>query len=85
MAAPPPGNGGVPCRHELPCDCGSPATLARTQYTQALTVLADHLRRQHLTNQGVTSPLPWRHLNRPEHTQWLDRARIHAEEGPSTT
>jgi hypothetical protein len=68
------------CRY--PCDCGSPAVAARGERDQAVDVLADLLRRQHLAAHDVPGGLPWRSLTDSERERWLAEARAAAAQGP---
>jgi hypothetical protein len=65
------------CRHELPCNCGSPLD-------ETLHVLVDLLRRQHLAAHDVAGALPWRSLTDSERSRWTFEARMAASEGPAT-
>jgi hypothetical protein len=56
------------CDCRYPCDCGSPAEVA-------ISVLAEHLRSEHLAAHDVPNALPWRQLQSSEKGHWILKAR----------
>lgn len=56
------------CHHDLPCDCGSAASV----YQHAL---ADRLRHEHMRRHGALVVVAFADLTDSERRRWLDEAR----------